>query len=426
MAGDGTPFRVWLIWATGLVAYVTAVFHRQSLGVAGIEAGLRLGVGAAGLSLLAMLQLLVYAGMQIPVGILVDRLGSKRMLLTGAGVMACGQLVFALSGGLAEAVGGRVLVGVGDAMTLLSVIRLINVWFPARRNPVLVQTTGLLGQLGAVASAIPLIQALHRYGWTPTFLTAAAMGVVSLLLVAAFLRDVRPAGARERPRLRDAWAHPGTRLGMWTHAATQSSASAFLLLWGYPFLVEAQGLSPATAGVLLTALTLLGMVFGPGLGYLAGRHPFHRSRMALLVIASTAAAWTVVLLWPGRAPLWLLVALIVVMAWNGPGSMLGFDFARTFNPPARIAVATGIVNCWGFLTTMSLIAVIGAALDLRAGTGMSAYRWAFALQYPVWAVGGLQVVRYRRKARRSAAQLGEGLREVRGADQPAARADRVQ
>ncbi|WP_424528309.1 MFS transporter [Sphaerisporangium viridialbum] len=418
MAADRIPGRVWIIWAIGVFAYAIAVFHRQSLGVAGIEAGLRLGVGATGLSMLAMLQLLVYAGMQIPVGMLVDRLGSKRMLLIGAGVMACGQLVFAVSGGLLDAIAGRILVGCGDAMTFISVIRLVNVWFPARRNPLIVQLTGLLGQLGAVASAVPLIQGLHHYGWTPTFLTAAAVGGLSLALVAVLLRDARPAEAAERPRLREAWAEPGTRLGMWTHAATQSSSAAFLLLWGYPFLVEGQGLRPATAGVLLTTLTILGMVCGPVLGYLAGRHPFHRSRMVLIVIGSTAGAWTAVLLWPGQAPLWLLAVLVVVLAGNGPGSMIGFDFARTFNPSARIGVATGIVNGGGFTATMSVIAFIGIALDLRGGVGLDAYRWAFAVQYPVWILGAVQVLRYRGKARRLIAKLSEDLEEARDTAEP--------
>jgi MFS family permease len=420
MAGDRTPGRVWIIWAIGVFAYAVAVFHRQSLGVAGIDASVRLGIGATGLSMLAMLQLLVYAAMQIPVGMLVDRLGSKRMLLVGAAVMACGQLVFAVSGGLLEAIAGRVLVGCGDAMTFISVIRLVTVWFPARRNPVIVQLTGLLGQVGAIASAVPLIQGLHRYGWTPTFLTAAAIGGLSLTLVALVLRDSRPAELTDRPRLREAWAEPGTRLGMWTHAATQSSSAAFLLLWGYPFLVEGQGLRPAAAGVLLTTLTLLGMICGPVLGYLAGRHPFHRSRMVLIVIGSTAGAWTAVLLWPGRAPLWLLLALVVVLAWNGPGSMIGFDYARTFNPAARIGMATGIVNGGGFTATMAVIALIGVTLDLRGGIGLDAYRWAFAVQYPIWILGAIQVLRYRGKARRLIAELSESLGEVRGADRAAA------
>ncbi|GAA2851133.1 MFS transporter [Streptosporangium fragile] len=389
-----------LFWATGVLAYVIAVFHRQSLGVAGIEAAARLDISAAGLSILAMLQLLVYAGMQVPVGILVDRFGSKRMLVLGAAVMACGELVFALAGGLLPGIAGRALIGCGDAMTFISVIRLVNLSFSARRNPLVVQLTGLLGQLGAVASAVPLIHSLHTYGWTPTFLGAAVLGVVSVLLLLTVLRDSRPERTAEPPSLKAAWAEPGTRLGMWTHAATQCSAAAFLLLWGYPFLVQGQGLAPETAGVLLTTLTLCGMVCGPLLGYLAGRFPFHRSRMVLIVIGTTAGAWTVVLAWPGQAPLWLLVMLVVVLAANGPGSMIGFDYARTFNPATRIGAATGIVNGGGFVASMSVIALVGATLDALGGNDLDAFRWAFAMQYPIWALGAVQVLRYRGKARR--------------------------
>ncbi|GAA4198060.1 MFS transporter [Microbispora amethystogenes] len=326
-----------------------------------------------------MLQLLVYAAMQIPVGVLVDRLGSRRMLLAGAAVMALGQLLFAVSADLTTAAAGRVLVGCGDAMTFISVIRVVNVWFPPRRNPLIVQLTGILGQFGAVVSAVPLITSLHAYGWTPTFLWAAGLGGVALVAVAAGLRDRRPERAPAASGVRAAWAEPGTRLGMWTHAATSSSAAAFTLLWGYPYLVQGQGLSPRTAGTLLTALTLLAMACGPLLGHLAGRFPLRRSWMVLTIIGATAGAWTLVLLWPGRAPVWTL------------------GYARTFNPAERIGVATGIVNGGGFAASMSLIALIGVTMDLQGG-----YRWAFAVQYPIWLLGAVQVMRYRTRARRRA------------------------
>lgn len=389
-----------IFWATGVLAYVVAVFHRQSLGVAGIEAAARLDVGAAGLSTLAMLQLLVYAIMQVPVGVLVDRLGSKWMLVIGAAVMAGGQFVFALADGLGPGIAGRALIGCGDAMTFISVIRLVNVYFPAHRNPLMVQLTGLIGQLGAVASAVPLIHSLRTYGWTPTFMGAAVVGVVSVLLLLTVVRDSRPERTERQPGLRAAWAEPGTRLGMWAHAATQSSAAAFLMLWGYPFLVQGQGLPPATAGVLLSTLTLCGMACGPLLGYLAGRFPLHRSRLVFTVIGTSAGTWTAVLLWPGRAPLWLLVLLVVVLAANGPGSLIGFDYARTFNPAARIGAAIGIVNGGGFITSMTLIALIGVILDLRGQATLDDFRWAFAAQYPLWALGAAQVLRYRGRTRR--------------------------
>jgi hypothetical protein len=100
----------------------------------------------------------------------------------------------------------------------------------------------------------------------------------------------------------------------------------------------------------------------------------------------------------------------VVLAINGPGSMIGFDYARTFNPASRIGGATGIVNVGGFVASITLIVGVGVVLDLltpaAAGTrySLDAFRWAFALQYVLWGLGVVQVVRYRRAARRQLAE----------------------
>jgi MFS family permease len=219
--------------------------------------------------------------------------------------------------------------------------------------------------------------------------------MLSLVVVAIVLRDRRPDSAKAALGLRAAWAEPGTRLGMWTHAATMCSAAAFTILWGYPYLVRGQGLSPHTAGVLLTMLLVVAMIFGPLFGYLAGRFPLRRSWMVLTIIGLTATAWTVVLLWPGHSPMWMLVVLTIVLASNMPGSVIGFDYARTFNPTERIGVATGIVNGGGFVASMVVIALIGVSMDLQGD-----FRWAFAVQYPVWILGAVQVLRYRVRARR--------------------------
>jgi hypothetical protein len=67
------------------------------------------------------------------------------------------------------------------------------------------------------------------------------------------------------------------------------------------------------------------------------------------VVGATAAVWTAVLAWPGRAPVPLLVLLVLVLSTNGPGSMIGFDYARTENPASRLGSASGVVNVGGFV-----------------------------------------------------------------------------
>jgi MFS family permease len=401
----------------GVGAYVVAVLQRTSLGVAGIEAASRFSASASVLALFAVLQLLVYAALQVPVGVLLDRYGAKRLILSGAVLLGSGQTLLAFATTLPAAIGSRMLIGAGDAFTFVCVLRLVAAWFPPQRVPVMTQLTGLTGQLGQILAAAPLGALLATAGWTPTYLTAAAASAVVFVLVLAVLQN-RPPGvqhtapapglAQVATDVGDAFRHPGTRLGLWSHFTSQSSGMVFGLIWGYPFLVSGQGLSPQRASALLTLFVVAGMACAPVLGHLVSRHPLRRSWLVLGILAATVGSWTLVLGWPGRAPLWTLVLLVLALSLNGPGGMIGFDFARTFNPSSRLGSATGIVNVGGFTASLLTILAIGAVLDAAGAGGgvgraatydLDAFKLAWCVQYAVWAFGLVGILRTRTLAR---------------------------
>ena len=173
-----------------------------------------------------------------------------------------------------------------------------------------------------------------------------------------------------RQNLADSWAQPGTRLGFWMHFTSQFSATTMSLLWGYPFFVRGEGRSPATAGLLLTLIVVAIMASGPILGWLVGAHPWHRSTMVLSIVAPSWRRGPPYSLWPGNAPLWLLVALVVFAGLGGPASIIGFDVGRTSNPAHRLGAATGIINQGGFYASLFLVVAIGLVLDWRTpGSG---------------------------------------------------------
>lgn len=409
--------RVWVVWAVGLAAYLVGVMHRTSFGVAGLAAADRFAAAPAALSGFVVLQLLVYAGLQVPVGVLLDRFGARRLVAAGAVTMAAGQALLAVADGLPLAVAARVLVGTGDALTFISVLSVVTAWFPARRVPLMTQLTGLLGQLGQVLSAIPLAALLYGPGWTPAFLSAAALGLAVAVAVVAVLRD-RPPGAPPPPPalpprevlagLRSSWSEPGTRLGLWTHMGTQFSGTVFALLWGVPYLVAGQGFTTGQASALLTLFVATGVLAGPLFGEFTARHPLRRSWLVITVIVVTAVAWTAVLAVPPPAPRWLVVALVVVLATGGPGSMVGFDYARTFNPGHRQGTAVGIVNVGGFLASLLVSLAVGVLLGLAGDGGYTpeSFRVAWTVQYAVWAFALVGVLVARRRARRRMAAAG--------------------
>lgn len=142
----------------------------------------------------------------------------------------------------------------------------------------------------------------------------------------------------------------------------------------------------------------------------------------MVIVGAMAAAWGVVLVWPGDAPLPVLVVLVLVVGAGGPGSMVGFDVARTSNPGHRAASASGIINVGGFTASLLVIVLVGLLLDLQtpgdsANYTPEAFRWALASQYLFWAVGLVQVLRWRRRVRAVIArdQIEAGSSMVPGA-----------
>ncbi|HJT91719.1 MAG TPA: MFS transporter [Mycobacterium sp.] len=411
--------RVWLVWGVGVVAYIVAVLHRTSFGVSGLAASERFSISPSVLSSFVVLQIVVYAGMQIPAGVLLDRYGSRVMISAGALIMASAQMILALTESLPLAVAARVLVGVGDAMTFISVLRLVPQWFAPRRVPLVSQLTGIFGQIGQILSALPLMLLLNGPGWSFAYGSAASLGLLSFVLAVSVIRNAppglevvaAPAGLREvGTQIRAVWRRHGTRLGFFTHMGTQFSMTTFALLWGVPYLRSAQGLSAAEAGSLLTLSVISAIVAGPIIGILSGRFPMRRSYLVLAIMISNAAMWTVVLALPGPAPIWLLALLVMVISVGGPGSMIGFDYARMFNPSTSMGTAQGMVNIGGFLASLLVIQAMGLILDAMGGYSFDSFRVAWLVQYPVWIVAITGVLVTRGKTRK---QMGLVLRPIR-------------
>lgn len=406
--------RPWIVWGTGLLAYVVAVLDRTTFGVAGLDAAERFHTGPGALSSFVLLQLVIYAAMQIPAGVLLDRFGPKAMIATGVTVLSAAQLTLALTHSLPIAIGSYGAVGFGDAFIFISVIRLLPNWFAPERVPLLTQLTGICGQFGQLLSAVPFLAILLRGGWTAAYLSTAALGVLAVTLMLALGRDApegTPIALQSRSfrtvfgDVKAVWSRPGTKLGFFTHMGTPFSANVFTLMWGVPYLTTAQGLSRGLAGASLTLSVVTFVVVGLLVGTLSARRPQHRETVVLTMIALTALVWTVLLALRSPAPHWLMAVLIVVISAGQPVSILAFDFARTFNPPAALGTAQGMVNTGGFIATLLVMQAMGIVIALAGGYSFAAFRLAWTVQYVIWAVAAAGVVITSRRAR-------GGLREA--------------
>jgi MFS family permease len=392
-------------WALAVSVYLLAVLHRTSLGVAGLLAEQRFGITAAQLSVFIFLQLGVYAALQIPTGVLVDRYGPRRLLVVASVVMGAAQLLFAVVPYYPVALLARFLLGAGDALTFVSVLRFAALHFGPRRYPLIVSLTGMTGMIGNVLATLPLALVLRHAGWTTGFGVAAVASLLAAVAVFVLLPDNTPPARPVRGvaelragvgsvwvRVRSAWALPGTRLGFWVHFACMSTTTAFAVLWGSPYLVKAAGLSTAGAGTVLMCGVIGAGAASPLFGWLIGNHPVVRVPIALSVCLLTIAGWLVLVLAYGdHPPSGCVIALFVFMALGGPASMTAFALARDYNHARALGTASGVVNVGGFLATVLIALGIGWAVDLQGATTAGTLRWAALVAVAVQAFGMVQM-----------------------------------
>ena len=410
--------RAYVVWIGAVMAYSVAVLQRTTMGVAGLEAADRFGASATIVSSFVVLQLGVYALAQIPAGMLLDRYGSRVTLVAGALLMGAGQLLMAQTETVGTAMIARIVLGAGDALTFSSAIRLVPAWFPAQRVPVLTQLTGIFGQVGQIASAVPFVAVLSVAGWGTAFTSAASLSAIAALLVLLVVRATPPGVPRPRQRqdlrriplvLARILRHPSTQLGFFTHYTAGFTGIAFSMMWRYPYLTAGEGLSRPAASAVMTVLVVVAIVGGPLIGALTQRHPLRRSTLVLLIVAAIVVPLAALVLWPGPAPIWLLIVLVSGFSIGGPASSVGFDFPRTDLARHRLGTATGVVIMGGFLGGLTAILLIGVVLDLLRPDGnydLEAFRLAFAVQLPMLAIGVAGMLITRRTLRRRMAARG--------------------
>lgn len=421
--------RAWAVFIGSVVVYLIAVTQRSTFGIAGVEATERFEVTAAALSTVAVVQVATYASLQIPVGILADRLGPRVMLIAGSTIMACGQLLLATATEFWVGLVARILVGAGDAFTFVSILRLLPNWFRGRILSQLTQWLGMLGQFGQLLSAFPFAFILHSFGWEPAFLSAAGLAVLGITIGLLVVRngqeqdhgDSPPEGSIIR-RLRFAIGRPGTQLGFWSHMLGGTAPNLMGMMWGYPFLTAALGYDIGTASVLLSMIVLGGVVPAPIIGWAAARFPFRRGDMVLGMGALIYGTWTLTLLWPEEPPVWLVGALFFVIGLGGPTSLIGIDFARSFNPAHTVGAVSGFVNVGGFLGGFTSMFLVGVVLDVvdaaRVASGstsdlyaLDSFRIAFFVFFLVPLTTAVCVILTRRWLRRVRARE-EGIKAV--------------
>ena len=399
------------IWVTGVLVYVMAVLGRTSLGVVSVDALDQFQINAGQLAVFTTVQLATYAFAQIPAGILVDRLGPRKMMLYGAVLMAVGQVLLALTTSFPVAVLARVLVGAGDATAFLSVMRIIPAWFPLRTAPLFGQATGAVGQLGQFLSAVPFLALVGSAGWSIGFVSLGAVGLLGGIVAFVVVWDTpgeladgrrgdvenQEDGPGPSPMVAVRYAL-GNRTawhGFFIHWSGLSLLGVFTLLWGMPIMTLGMGMDKATAGWAISASTLAMAICGVLVGFLSAR--LGRSRWKAIVVGTSlgAAAWLLFFISPEPRTAAAAFVMNVVMGVVSPLANIGFDSVREECRREFVATATGLANMGGWLAGMAANQAMGVYLTLAAPNGdytWAEFRFGWFVVLGVWALGLVGVV----------------------------------
>ncbi|QDO98616.1 MFS transporter [Ferrovibrio terrae] len=379
-------FRVLLPFACG---YFMSYLFRSVNAVIAPNLQRDLGIGAGDLGTLTAAYFVTFSLFQLPLGILLDRYGPRRVqacLLLSA---ALGAVVFAVGSNLSHLVIGRALVGFGVAGGLMSAMKAIALWLPKERWALANGVFMTAGGLGALAATLPVELALEHYHWTALFWGLAALTVFASTMIFFIVpeREARPPSTanlgeqlRECGRfLADArfWRiAPVSMMGMASGMSIQG-------LWAGPYLRDVGGLDRAgaaqvlfiMAAALTAGFTLTGIAADrlQRRGIPLGRVMSWGVVLYAIVLAALASGWM-----PTSPLLWIAFGIMcntTVLAYPILSSQFAPEQAGRIN-----TLLNGVVFGFTFFAQAGMGWLI--ALWPRGDNGsypLVAYQWTFGL-----------------------------------------------
>ncbi len=365
----------WLMWGLVAVLYLIGFFQRMAPAVMVEELMRDFAMGGALLGNLSAAYFYAYAAMQIPSGLLVDRIGARRLSSYACAACAVGIFIFAYGPNLAMAMIGRVVIGASVAVAFISCMKLAGHWFPTNRFASVTGVALLFGNIGGVLAGVPLSEAVASFGWR---LSMGASGVLTLVMAAIIWLTVRddpssydyrsyahasvqkngslPAGVA----LRSVMLKKQTWLLFFAGGLSAAPVLVFAGLWGVPYLTQVYGLGRSHAATITTTMLIAWAIGGPLLGAVSDRMG-RRKLPYLLCNLATALLWTVFLL--VKLPYQLLYPLLAAIGFTSGALIIGFAFSREVNHPGASGAVGGVVNMAVLGIAAILQPLLGSILD---------------------------------------------------------------
>jgi len=327
-------------------------------------------IDAAGFGSLAAAYMFAYAPMQIPVGVLMDRYGARRLLTIGALLCGIGSLLFAGSPIFFVSQLGRFLTGIGSAFGFVGFIYICNHWFQGQGVALLMGLGNSIGMVGAVIGLGPITIAVNSMGWRATStiigFIGIALGIAILLLVRNEPKgmthgDKKPTMLEVLKNFKEVISFKQTWIVALLSATIYLPTSAFAGLWCTPYIQTLYKVDNSTAGYASSLIFIGWLLGGPMLGHYSDiikkRKPFYIVNAILLLIL-----FIVIIYFP-PPELYEMFILLAVLGVLASVQLLTYSTAIELNNPEAKGSALAVTNFIVFVAACIVQPLTGSMLD---------------------------------------------------------------
>ena len=386
------PHR-WIVFILATSHFFLSQFYRTSNAVIATQLIQDLSLDTEGLGFLSASFFYGFAVTQIPIGLLLDKVGPRKLMTILSLVGIAGAFIFSVADSLSMGVIGRILLGIGMACNLMGTLKLLTQWFAPFIFATLSGLVISVGTMGNIVATTPLVMLVEQMGWRQSFQLIAGINLVLTLTLYLVVRD-QPApssagasGEASSISLKQAVSNLALLLkdrNYWVISVATfvryGTFAAFQALWAGPFLMEAMGYSAVKTGNLILLMTV-GIILGsPFWGALSDRVFKTRKWIIVFCLAVLAAIVLVLMLIPSDAALAVVASFFFAFGFFSSAGLLMYTHIKDLMPIEMAGAAmTGInfFNMMGPAIFLQGLGILMQRLYPDASRGPAAFDAAF-------------------------------------------------
>jgi len=406
----------WAVFGLLATAYLFAYFHRLSNTMVATDLTREFGISPEALGILGSMYFYPYSFMQIPAGILADKIGARKLMSAMFAVAGLGVILFGLAPHYGVAVFGRFLIGLGLSCIYVPSVKVFSTWF---RRDEFATVNGMMvsaGNMGGLFASVPFAMLILAVGWRWSLI---GIGVLTVILAALIylvvynnpkdkgfpsLEEIDNVPAAQRTQAKNIPALVGLKTVLsnrylWPIAirgfTNYGVKMGFQSLWAGPYLTQVVGMSKVEAGTALMFLAVGAVISPPLAGYLSDKVLKSRKMIVVMAAVLSTLTWVPLAFFPDRLNPSNLYILLAVMGLAGGLGTPSNAIVKELFPPELTGTANGVNNFFvmfgGGVYTMLLGLIIGHFVPAGSELTLQAFRMGFMFLFASMLVGTIAI-----------------------------------